>query len=553
MGGPLSQYFNALLFKIFGVSFRTLIFANLAIVAGMLFLIYRRFLAVADQLTATMICLGIVLVFALAHCLMVGNYNYVTPYCHEIFHGLMLAILVVMWLSDWIETGRTRFAAAAGFGSGLVFLTKPDVFLALLICVATALVLAGFFRRQTAWLAKSVMVFLLAGLVPLLFFGGLFLRVEDWRASADAVAAAWLPLWHTSITRDPFYLWCLGLDMPFLHLEKMAKQSVLIVAITAVYALAFRYGTESRSKWMRSGWVVGPLMVLPLLILAAMWDWVDCGRTLPFLGLVAGGLLVLNYRKSRCGPTTVFPLLWIVFGLALLSKLGVFPRIWHYGFALAMPAFGGAVYLFVWLLPLLLEDKYRVRARWFRMTVCLVLVIGFGRLFLRSESFYRHKDALVGDGGDKILAYGPTVDPFRSRVETTLSWIETNVPPTATLAVLPEGAMINYLSRRVNPTPFLAWVPPVMAVFGQTNMTAAFEKKSPDYVVIIARSASEFGMGFFGYDPRYGADLKRWIDEHYDQVYPASAARVDATVEKPPFYGLQIWKRRMPDLPGGKI
>ena len=33
-GGPLSQYFNALLFKLFGVSFSTLIFANLTITAG---------------------------------------------------------------------------------------------------------------------------------------------------------------------------------------------------------------------------------------------------------------------------------------------------------------------------------------------------------------------------------------------------------------------------------------------------------------------------------------------------------------------------------------
>jgi len=36
-----------------------------------------------------------------------------------------------------------------------------------------------------------------------------------------------------------------------------------------------------------------------------------------------------------------------------------------------------------------------------------------------------------------------------------------------------------------------------MAVFGQTNMAAAFEKNSPDYVVIIARKTSEFGVGFF--------------------------------------------------------
>ena len=109
-GGPLSQYFNALLFKVFGVSFRTLIFANLAITAGMLVLVYRRFLAAADRLTATMICLAIVLVFAFQHYVPVGNYNYVTPYCHEVFHGLVLSLVVVMWLSDWVEKERIQFA-----------------------------------------------------------------------------------------------------------------------------------------------------------------------------------------------------------------------------------------------------------------------------------------------------------------------------------------------------------------------------------------------------------------------------------------------------------
>src|ERR1700690_1423213 len=58
-GGPLSQYFNALLFKIFGVSFRTLIFANLAITAGVVVLVYRRFLAAADRVTAAMIFFAI--------------------------------------------------------------------------------------------------------------------------------------------------------------------------------------------------------------------------------------------------------------------------------------------------------------------------------------------------------------------------------------------------------------------------------------------------------------------------------------------------------------
>ena len=546
-GGPLSQYFNAFLFKIFGVSFRTLIFSNLAITAGMLVLLYRRFLAVADRLTATMIGLGVVLVFVFSQGVVMGNYNYVAPYSHEVFHGLMLAILVVIWLADWVSTRRLKFAAAAGFGSGLVFLTKPDIFLALMVCAAVATVVAIILQRQTAWAAKSLAAFALAALLPLLAFFALFVRVESWRASADAVLAAWGPLWRTSITRDPFYQWCSGLDMPFVHLEQMAKQLGFVVLVIAIYALAFREGIQSELKRMRMSWPVWMVLMLPLVMLAAVWDWFDCGRTLPVLAVVAGALLVARCRKATAGPAEIFPLLWIVFGLALMSKLAVFPRIWHYGFALAMPAFVGAVYLFLWLLPAWLEQKFRVSAPLFRATFCLVLGIGFIRLFLHSESFYWYKTRSVGSQGDRIMAYELSADPFHGNVETALAWLETNAPPGATLAVLPEGAMVNYLSRRVNPTRYLAWVPPAMAAFGQSNMIADFENSRPDYVVIIARSATEFGVSFFGYDPRYGADLKRRIDSHYERVFPTTEPGENL------FYELQILKRRTPASSAGNL
>ena len=550
-GGPLSQYFNALLFKIFGVSFRTLVFANLTITAGMLVLVYRRFLAAADRLTATMICLAIVLVFAFQHYVPVGNYNYVTPYCHEIFHGLVLSLVVVMWLSDWVEKERIFFAAAAGLGSGLVFLTKPDVFLALIVCVVVAFFVVVFFHRRTSFAAQSLVAFLLAGLIPLVMFFALFLQAEEWRASARSVVSAWVPLWHTTISRDPFYQWCLGLDLPFFNIEKMAAHFIFIVMIITIYALAFRYVMESRFKWMRPSWMVWPLLMAPLLILAVVWNWVDCGRSLPLLGLSACVLLGLSRRKIAAEPAAIFPLFWNVFGLALLAKLGLFARIWQYGFALAMPAFAGAVFFFVWLLPIRLEQKYHVCSRRFRMTACLVLLIGFVRLFLLSELYYRQKNLPVGSGGDKIMAYQPAADLFHGTVEKALDWLDKNAPPDATLAVLPEGAMINYLSRRVNPTTSLVWVPPLMAVFGETNMTGAFEKNRPDYVVVIVRNASEFGVRAFGYDPHYGMELMRWVNEHYDRVYPAPDPAGKSSPQEQPFFELQILKQRPSVLPSG--
>ena len=173
-GGPLSQYFNALLFKIFGVSFTTLIVANLMILAGMLVFIYRRFLAASDVLTATMVCLGIVMVFAFSEYLQTGNYNYVAPYSHEMLHGLVLAMLAVGFLSDWLAKKFLRHAFLAGLCGGLVFLTKPDIFLALAACVAVTFILFWLLWRET-WLAvKSLMLLLLAMLMPLVFFSSYF-------------------------------------------------------------------------------------------------------------------------------------------------------------------------------------------------------------------------------------------------------------------------------------------------------------------------------------------------------------------------------------------
>ena len=541
-GGPLSQYFNALLFKIFGVSFRTLIFANLAITAGMLVLVYRRFLAAADRLTATMICLGIVLVFAFQHSGLIGNYNYITPYCHEVFHGLVLSIVVVAWLSSWMEKERIQFALAAGFGSGLVFLTKPDIFMALAVCAGAAFI-AGCFLQTNRFYGEIIGGIFACRAGPIVEFfcavpagGRLAGECAFGGFGVDAVMA---------YVHYPGYI--LSVVPGIGHAVSLSRKNVGAFYFHCGGNHNLRPGVPARDgiKVQVDKTVVDGLAVVGCSTFGfgGGFDWGECGRSLPLLGLSACGLLAMKCRNAATRPAAIFPLLWNVFGLVLLAKLGFFTRISHYGFALAMPAFAGAVYLFVWLLPLWLEQRCQVRFRLFRATAGLVLMTGFVHLFLRSESYYLKKNVPVGRGGDKIMAYGPAVDPFHGRVEAALSWVQTNVPPEATLAVLPEGAMINYLSRHVNPTPHLFWVPPVMAVFGQTNMAAAFEKNSPDYVVIIARNTSEFGVGFFGYYRGYGTELMQWIDDHYDRVYP-----VDSTGKPPfgnrPFFGLQILKRR---------
>src|SRR5436190_2583894 len=72
-GGPLSQYYHALLFSIFGASYLTIVVSNLTIALALVVLIYRSFLACSDVWTATTISLGVILVFTFNQFSEIGN------------------------------------------------------------------------------------------------------------------------------------------------------------------------------------------------------------------------------------------------------------------------------------------------------------------------------------------------------------------------------------------------------------------------------------------------------------------------------------------------
>src|SRR5208282_1217780 len=324
--------------------------------------LYRRFLAASDVWTATLICSGIVLVFAFGQDADIGNYNYVTPYCHEVWHGLLLSTVAIVCASRWLEHGRWGSAAGAGFCTGLVFMTKPEVFAALAAATAAALVMFWFARRHIGVtpvsagassdpashdphhhlslkeLFKSAAAYLAAGLAPILAFFLCFLSVESWRESLRSVSFAWVPLLESSAAHNAYYAWCMGLDAPLQHIKDALSQFGVIALGLAVCALVFRVKADSPVKR------IGLIAFATLLVaMASKYNWSDCGQSLPLLCLVTCLLLARGVVSKRSGQGAWFPLVWSLFGFFLLGKLGLFSRIWHYGFVLAMPAFAAAV------------------------------------------------------------------------------------------------------------------------------------------------------------------------------------------------------------------
>ncbi len=116
--GPLSPYFKSVWFRLFEPSVLTLSLVNLAVTAVIVVLLYRIITALADRLSATVAALLFVTVFGFGQILATANYNYVSPYSHEMTHGIVLSLLSIDLLIVYLRTRRPALLGAAGAALG---------------------------------------------------------------------------------------------------------------------------------------------------------------------------------------------------------------------------------------------------------------------------------------------------------------------------------------------------------------------------------------------------------------------------------------------------
>jgi hypothetical protein len=554
--GCLSVCYHAVLFKIFGVSLNVLLVSNFLILIFLLQLVYRLFLKCSDGWTAATIGLALT-VLAFSQLLDVGNYNYICPYSHEVFHGIVLAVVMIASLARWLRTGQKLPLALAGICLGLIFLTKPEVFVGAVAPFVVAVILQ--WRRIPALeLVKLLLLAAVCGLVPL---AGFFFRFRSETNSADAlrvIFGAWLPLLHSTGLQLPIYQRNMGLDAPWLNIGRALIEFGGLAVIVGLYAwrltrptltpleraifFALACGASINYGWQNSGHALPLLLVVAAILLWREWCLaakIEDGRLM--MAKTSAPSSIINSPSSPL----FFPALWLVFSFAMLAKLGFNPRISHYGVFLAMPAFLSAIYLLLHLLPRFLE-KFGLASKTFRAAILIFLLAGLARLTIQSALFFKDKDFTLGSGGDRIVTYDPKIDPTGAAMASAAAWIETNTAPTNTLAVLPEGVMLNYLTRRDNPTPYVVFAFEVWA-FGEQNMLAAYEKNPPDYIVLIQRDGSEYGVPFFGQQKGYGFDVMQWIRRNYEPVELIGSEPLQSGA-----FGIKILKR-LPATPASPV
>jgi hypothetical protein len=519
--GPLSQYFNAFWFKLFGPSLTVLIFVNLTILACITVVLYKSIRCFADSLTATTVCLVFLILFGFSQYVRVGNYNYVTPYTHESTHGVALTAAMILALSHFLTRGGRVAGAISGVSLGLVLLTKVEVALAAIAIVLIGLAMARFVGPPNASPKRDELVlFCGMALAPALGFYLYFLSYLPAEGALHAVGQGFF-VPSGEVAKNVFYMRILGLDNAGHNLSRMLTMFVAVFIFVLIAVTADVVSRRATRHTRLAAVVLGLVFSLALYLAFDLLPWLDIPRALPLTTAIALAvfvtLLLKHPRRMELWPALLPMVLWTTFALSLLSKMVLNVHLYHYGFYLAMPATLVLVISLTYWIPEVLKGTMGCGVV-FR-TLALVVLAAASMYYLnRSQKIYRLKDFAVGKGGDTIFTYGPKVHISGLVTSLALEWIEEKTSREATFVGLPEGIMLNYLSRRTTTSPYLNFMMGEMIVFGEKRILDDLKTRPSDYVILVDNDPSEFGVGPFGTDPRYGQQIMDWVNQYYTPV-----------------------------------
>ena len=510
--GPLSQYFHALCFRLFGSSLRTLVLCNLSVLAIFITLLYLALCQVARRAAAAAAATIFVLLFAFAQYSGIGNFNYVCPYCYEVTHGLFLSLLAVV--AAW-PSGRhgMSLAIVSGAALGLALLTKAELFLPGAVATGVALAL-GLWLERPGWgraLGRLGCFLAASAAGPAIAFVALASAMPAAQALTGTLGS-WAVIARSDVIGMAYFREGLGTDHLAANIWAMLTMTGLYAAVLAPAAglgLALRPGRHRTA-------IAG---VVFLAVAGGLWhwranvDWSGIARPLPLLVLLAIAAVVPPCFFRRHGPwdgrRSVRQASLLVFALLLLGKMALNARIFHYGFALAMPA---SLLLSVaaldWI-PALIDRRGGTGRLFAAASAALLAVIALVYLGIQAEFIGLMRER-VGSGADAFWC-----DSRGAVVNAAVAQIASRSSPRTTLAVVHEGVMINCLAELRNPTPYINLTPEEVTFFGEQRILDAYQAHPPDLIALIHKDTSEPGP-FFGRE--YGRRIAAWIIANYQAV-----------------------------------
>ena len=539
--GPLSRFIDAGLFKVFGPGIMILAWANLLFYIGIVILLYILFRKAWGIKAALVSCGVFITVFSFSQLTSTSNYNYITPYSQQVTHGFFVSLLLLWALAEWIQRISGKMSFLAGLCWGLTAVLKPEFILAGGFMVLAALVYRTCYFGFPA--AKILLAAFLGVIVPTFLFTLYIATYLPVNVAFAAACHAWLNglfIWKDTLTAHLLNNFS-GMDNPkvnaIIHGVSTLKAFGVVLTITAV---AWGLGKIRPSSFKHGAFFVASVAIAYLGFRGFKAG--DIGQCL--LGLLLSYIafkVVKNwpYRYAKEGQQeldhgiAVARLLLTVFAAALMTRMLLNGRVYQYGFFQA--ALAAMVVSAVLVGEVAdLASLPAVSKQYFLTFIVLLLGSSCLTIIGQSERLLIQKTAPLGEGSDLFYTFPANVQGMGEIVKSFSDTLS-KLPKDQTVVVIPEGILINYLARKVSPvSDILFYGNPEI----EARMLNRLKEKSPDWVVVISRDLSEYGVTRYGAKSQSGEAIMAWVNANY-----RSAASVGSDPLAPNLIGGIIYNR----------
>lgn len=541
--GPLSQYVNAELFRLFGPGIMVLVAANLAIFAVILATLYFLVRSAWDSVTAAIASAAFVVVFGFSRAIGTGNFNYATPYSHESTHGILVLLLLVSASFRFLRQPTRINSLVSGGLCGLALVLKPEFVLATgaVTAVTGAIWLIRGGRLTWPWIGAW-----LTGLVaPTLVFVGYFLRHEPWSDAWTSAGRAWINVVATTrFVREPAQIYYLGLDAPWRHLGEHGMASALALGVVAVVVASGRLSDRMQSAGPR--WFMASALAIAIGAFSFEFrlQWLNFGKCLLGLTVVWLGAQLMRWTRMRNEKTDMtgkleMRLLLGFAAIAMLARMALNGRVYQFGFFQAALAAVVVVAALIGEVPNWQPLGAAGRAT-VRIAFGVLLISGIGLFAAQNLLLYRQIDFEVGDGRDRFLIYGPKIFP-QGRIAANVVRELAKAGGDQRLLVLPEGLMLNYLARMPSPLPHFFYYSVVTADGREAQLVKTVDEHPPEWVIVCVHDLTEYGITHWGERSGAGKELVQWVAANYQP-----AGQVDGRPFNLESDGIVILRRRQP-------
>jgi len=525
--GPFPPYCNALLFKIFGASIMTLVFFNILVVLGITVMIYRFFNYTMDQRTALFTSCAFLVLFAFQQSNLgwdQGNFSYICPYSYSVTYAVFFSFLGLDRFLEHDRSGKDVWLAMVGGAIGLTALCRFEIF----VCMCLAIILGLVIKRKPlkAW------ILVLAGFSVPIGIAYLYFLTQLPFAQVGGSIFGFNEHWW-EIFNQRYYLLTAGLDNPWANFKIMLATAAcygLVVIIFKFLCLGDELLEKKRKQVLGTILVIGGMVGIVWvgsLILCLPYNRIFKGMAAIEIFMV-GYLTFLLVRHQRDEPMfgRLFPL-WVmaVWGFLMLAKVFLNAQTHSEGFVYALPGTLLLVALFQGFVPQYFERVHQ-KGHLVKTLATILLILIFMKGLSSTLLVYQARNLYIRSGGE-IMACGKGFKyrPSNEDIAIFINNVDKIMTRNSTFVAFPQGAMLNFLTKRINPLPYTNFSTAETVKFGEPEMLRSLKQNRPDYIIlaepVLPLNASHVHV-------IYPYLIRAWILTNYKIVWCANPRNVDS-------------------------